>query len=649
MAKTEYMEQETSRYRHYGGPLGKVARILAVVLPIYGLLYILDIFTDIGIFIYSGSHNAIFLSFVLALVFILVPATSGAPRDRMPWYDIVLLGAGLIGTFYLALNYERVLMHGGASITTGEIIIGLVTILILGEALRRTIGWPMIIIAAFFMVHAKLAYLFPGPLHGPNFTWGRLMSFIYLSDQGIFGTVLGIASTTILVFLVFGSFLSVSGASRFFLDLAMALMGHLRGGPAKVSIIGSALLGTLTGSPVANVGITGTITIPLMKSSGYRPEFAGAVETVASTGGAIMPPVMGAVAFIMADLSGLGYAKIATAAAIPAILYFWSLYSQVDFEAVKLGLAGLPREQLPSLPATLRQGWPFLLPLVLLVILLIGFQYDPIKAVIFSLVLLIGLSMLRPETRLSWSKAVNALQGASYGMLDMGVLCAVAGIIIGSVTLTGLGINLSRILIDFSGGSLLILTLLTAAACYVLGMGVSAVVSYVLLAALVVPAMIQAGTPDLVAHFFVFYMGLSTFITPPYAIAAFVAASIAGASAFRIGFQAMRLGIVCYLVPLVIVFNPVLMLLGSPGEIALASITAATGVYFLAAGIEGYLLRPASWWERILFLAGGVLMFIPGLSTDVPGLLLLVVGTGWQWLSRRRGPSYLMGAKETHF
>lgn len=451
------------------------------------------------------------------------------------------------------------------------------------------------------------------------------MNYVYLSDQGIFGTVLNMASTIILGFLVFGSFLSISGGARFFLDLASALMGHVRGGAAKVAVIASALVGTMTGSPAANVLITGTVTIPLMKSIGYKPSFAGAVEVVASSGGSIMPPVMGIVAFVMADLSGFGYAKIATVAIIPAILYFLAVYAQVDFEAVKLGMAGLPREQLPSLKATLKNGWQFLCPLVLFFILLVGLKYDPIQALIYSLLLLVGVSMIRPETRLNWAKVLTALQESTFSMIDLGVLCAVAGIMIGSITLTGLGLNLSRILLELSGGSLLILVLITAAACYAMGMGISMVVSYVLLAAMVVPAMIQAGVPALAAHFFILYMGVSTFFTPPYAIAAFAAAPLAGDSAFRIAFQAMRLGIVAYLVPIVIIFNPVLLLMGTPGEILYATATAAVGTYFLAAGIEGYLRRSMLWWHRVLSIGGGVLLFVPGSRTDVVGFLLIVL------------------------
>lgn len=635
MTRAEAPEgQNTGRYRTLRGPLHVLVQILKVGLPVYGVLYVLQVFTVLDVFIYSGTHNAIFLAVILTLVFLLVPASNKAPRDRVPWYDWLLIVISLAGCLYLAVNYERILMYGGADITVVEVILGLATVGVLVEAARRTTGWAMVLVALFFLVHGKFAYLFPGPLHAHEFSWQRLTNYIYLSDQGVFGSVLGIAATTIMVFVLFGGFLSATGGAKFFLDFALALMGHVRGGAAKVAIVGSALLGTITGSPVANVGIMGSITIPLMKSIGYRPEFAGAVEAVASTGGSVMPPVMGAVAFIMADLGGFGYAKVVLVAIIPAILYYLALYFQVDFEAAKYHLVGLPRKELPSLSHTLRQGWLNLVPLVVLVVLLVGLKYEPIRAVIYSLAVLIGLSMIKKETRLTWSRLLEALESTSIGLLDVGALTALAGVIIGSITLTGLGLNISRILIELSGGSLVMLTIITAVACYILGMGVSSVVSYILLATLVAPAMVQSGVPAIVAHFFIFYMGLSTFITPPYAIAAFVASGIAGASAWKVGFNAMRLGIVTYLVPVITIFNPALLLVGTPGEIVLATTTALVSVVFLAAGIEGYLFRRANIFQRIMFIAGGLLLFIPGAATDIPGLVILALSLLWHWRLR---------------
>lgn len=623
------------KYRQYQGPLGLVTRVIAMALPVYGILYVLDFFQRINIPLYSGAHNAFFLAFVLTLIFLRVPANRLAPRDRLPWYDLLLLAGSLVVTLYMGFNYEALLIYGGAWATPFQQVLGIVAIAILFEALRRTIGWPMVIIALAFFLYAKFAYLMPGILNGPEFSVSRVIAYTYLSTEGIFGKVLEIGATIILIFITFGAFLQQCGGAKFFFDLAFSLMGHVRGGPAKVSVFASALFGTMTGSPVANVGVTGSITIPLMKRVGYAPHFAAAVESVASTGGALMPPVMGAVAFLIADFTRVGYGQVALAALIPAILYFLSVYLQVDLEAGREGLKGLPREQLPTLTATLGQGWFYLLPLGLLVVLLMVLRYDPLVSALYSLALLIVVSFFRPETRLTLTKLGRALEDSAYGVTEVGALTAVAGIITAAVAITGLGVNLSAFLVSLSGGSLALLAILTGITCYILGMGISSIAAYILLAVLVAPAMAEAGLPVLVAHFFIFYMGLSTFITPPHCSGVFVAAGIAGSEPFKTAFRAMRLGVVCYLVPFIIVFNPALMLVGAAREIALATVTAVVGVVALSVGIEGFIRRIMAWWERLPWLAGGLLLMVPGWGTDLPGLAFLAAGAAIYWWRSR--------------
>lgn len=624
--KGPHLEEETSRLRKLRGPVGLVVKILSVILPIFTFLYIMQILVPLGIFIYAGSYNAIVLALALILLFFLVPASKKAPRDHIPWYDVVLAGLGAVGSFYIAVVYEDVLLKGGIGVTPAQIALGFITIITLMEATRRTMGWAMVVVALFFLIHAKFTYLFPGLLHGPEYSFSRVMNYLYLSDQGIFGSTLDIAARLIVAFMTFGGFLTASGGGEQFIKLSLALLGHVRGAGAKVALVASSLMGMLTGSALSEVGIIGVFTIPLMKKGGYSREFAAAVESVAATGGSLVPPVLGAVAFIMADYTGLGYGKIALAAVIPALLYYLALYFQIDLRAAKLKLAGLPRAELPSLGEALRGSLILFLPIALLVYLLMVVQYEATTAVYYAIALLLVLSAFNKANRLNLSKIIFALERASQSLLDIIPLCAMAGIIVGSVALTGLGVNLAGMLVSLSGGSLLILAILTGAASYLLGMGVNQVITYLILSVLVAPAMVQAGLSVLVAHFFIFYMGISMQITPPYAPVPFLAASIAEGKPFPTAFQAMRLGIVAFLVPFITVFNPALLLGGPVEEVAIAVVTAIVAVYALAVGLEGYCLVALSWLERILWLAGGLLLFIPSVNLILPGGVLLAVG-----------------------
>lgn len=638
-------EDEPKRRRKLSGPMSGVARVIAIALPVYSFLYIMNLLTPLGLSIYSGTYNAIFLAAVLTLLFLLVPATKSAPRNRVPWYDFILIGMGLLGVVYIAVAYEDLLVAGGVRITPAQQILGLFTIIAVMEAVRRTVGWAMIIIVLFFLIHAKFTYLFPGILHGPQFSTARVLNYLYLSNQGIFGMVLGIATTVIVSFMIFGAFLDASGAGNTFIKLSLALLGHVRGGAAKVAVLGSALFGTVTGSPIAEIGVVGSFTIPLMKRIGYSPVFAGAVEAAAACGGVIDPPVMGAVAFVMADFTGIGYGKIAVAAILPAILYYLSIFFQLDLRAAATGLVGLPKAELPRVREALKESWLLAVPLAVLVIWMMVLDEDPTTSVFIALAALILLTIINPRDRLTLTKAIHSLEKAGTSMIDISPICALAGLIVGSITLTGLGINLSGLLVTLSGGSLLVLSILTAVAIYIMGMGVAAIASYILMAILVAPAMVQMGVPVLVAHFFIFYIGVSMFITPPYAPAAYVAAAMAGANPMRVGYQAMRLAIVAYLVPFVSIFQPALLWQGTPLEVGVAAVTATIAVYALSVGFEGYCLTFLSWPERMIWLAGGFLLFVPSIPLAGPGLLLFCIGLLIQWLKRKRRTNKTVNVK----
>ncbi|MBP1731346.1 MAG: transporter, fusion protein [Deltaproteobacteria bacterium] len=635
---SERIEQEEKKgLRKLTGPLGFIAHTMAILLPIYSFLFIMDLFGRCNIFLFGGTHNAIFLAALLALVFLMVPGWRAAPIDRVPWYDLVLAVLSVIGNVYIAVNYESVVVSGGMDITAAQLALGATTILVLFEAIRRTLGWTMVIIATAFLIHAKYAYLLSGMLTGPEFDWARVIHYVYLSNQGIYGMVLGITTTMIIAFITFGGFLLISGVGEVFLKTALALLGHVRGGGGKVAIVGSALLGTLTGSPMAEIGVVGTITIPLMKRIGYSPTFAGAVEATAACGGVIDPPVMGAVAFVMADFTGIGYGRIALAAVLPAILYYLSLYFQLDLRAAATGLKGLPKSELPTMREALgNYNWVLFTPLAFMIFVMMIFMWEPTVSAYWSIGLLIVICLIRPQNRLNVTKVVKALENSSYSMIDITPITAVAGIIVGSITLTGLGLNLSSFLVTLAGGNLLFLALLTGAAIYIMGMGVSAIATYILMAVLVVPAMTQLGVAPLVAHFFVFYVGVSMFITPPFAPAAYMAASIAGADPFRVGYVAMRLAIVAYLVPFISLYQPALLGVGGFWEIVLAIITSIPAVYALSVGFEGYCLTRTRLVERLGWLICGLLLFVPSSTSAVPGALLFLGLGVVQWYRRKR-------------
>lgn len=625
-----------SDFRQYQGLPAILVRLLGAGGGLFFILYVAGFFAYFGIFFYSNQYNAFFMAVVLTLTFLLVPAGKGAPKNRLPWYDLLLILGSLAGCIYIAVNALELTRFGKTTATPLEVGLGVMTVLILVEAVRRTFGWAMVIVVAVFLAYAKFGYLIPGPLNVYFFSWSMLTKDIYFSTESIFGSLTHISSTIIIAFITFGVFFVAAGGGDFFLKLALATTGHMRGGPAKGAIVGSALFGTLSGSPSANVVVTGSVTIPLMIKTGYKPYYAGAVEAIASTGGALAPPIMAGIAFVVAMMVGVTYAKIALISTLPAFLYFLSLYTQVHLQAVKQGLRGIPRDQLPSLKTTLKEGWELVLPFVVLITLLFIMNYPAEIAATFTIISLIVISMFRKQRRMNLKRIFDSLEGGLRNTLSIANIIALAGVILAVLSVTGLGPKLSAGLITIFGANMLLLVLAAGVACYILGMGISWIAAYILVSALIAPTLTNFGVPVLASHFFIMYLVLSGNFTPPYCTAAYVAAAIAKAHPFRIGFQAMRLGIVVFLVPFVIIYNPALILIGTPGEIVLAAVTAIIGIIALSAGIEGYFFSVTNWGQRILFLAGGLAMFVPGLMTDAIGIGILAVVVLWQWSSPRR-------------
>jgi TRAP transporter 4TM/12TM fusion protein len=626
--------KEGSRFRRPSGILGYWEDILLILVPAIGVISILNLPVYLGLTFFIQQYFAIFFGLLMALVFILVPFRKGSLMDRLPWYDLILSTLGLIVGIYLALYYKEIVVELGLLIPH-RIVLGTIAIILILEASRRVLGWPFLTVVFLFIFYALFTFLFPGGLYGRGVTWARLATFLYLDPQGILGIAIEVSATIVFAFVFFGQTLFRTGGGEFFTDSAMALMGRYRGGPAKVAVIASSLFGTISGSAVANVVTTGSVTIPLMKKTGYPPFFAGAVEATASSGGQIMPPVMGAAAFLMATFLGIPYAQVAISAAIPAILYYVAVFIQVDLEAAKNGLRGLSSGELPKLLVVFRKGWPFFIPFFILIWTLFVLMIEPDKAGLYTTASVFFIACLRKKNRLNPKKLLTILKETGEGMLEVGVVCTAAGLIIGIVSLTGLGFTFSQTLVNLAGGSTLILLILGAVGAIILGMGMTVTAAYILMVILIAPALIQLGMAPLNAHMFVFYFAVMSFLTPPICLAVYAAASLAGADMMKTAFQAIKLAIGAYIVPFLFAYHPSLLLQGKFFEIIHAVLTAMIGISLMAIGVEGFLFRELNWVKRVLLILGGLGCMIPGWRSDLIGLVMGLPIVIWEWKAYR--------------
>lgn len=602
----------------------------------------------------SRAFRSTHLVVMLVLAFLLRPLGRASPLDpvlmpgdpgngrRMAGFaaDMALAALGIFVQVYTLFDLEAFLMRQG-DITDTDMAIGTLMVVLVLEATRRMVGLAMVAVAGFFVAHALFTQHFPGFLYGPPTSFRKFIDFVFMRTEGIFGIPIYVASTYILLFILFGAILLRSGAGRFFIDLAVSLTGHRIGGPAKASVVASSCLGTVSGSAVANVVTTGPFTIPLMKQLGYRPRFAGAVEACASSGGQITPPIMGAAAFLVAEFLHISYLWVIVAAIIPTALYFTTVYFMVHLEAEKHGIGRIDRDQLPRFRHVLARGWHLLLALgVLLGLLFAG--YTPMLAAFWSIVALVGLSFLRRDTAMTAVDLFAALETGVRNTVPVTIACACAGIIIGSIFTSGLGLKFTYSVIDLAGGSLPVLLLLTAVGAIILGMGMTTTAVYITVAALVVPALIEIGVVPIAAHFFALYFGVVSSITPPVALASFAAAAVAGAPPMATAVESARIGIAKYLVPFAFVYNPSLVLEGPVWMTAVSLPFALAGVWALSLALEGWYRGSLPAALRIVLALTGGLLFMPPQATIVgmPGwwlvatgsvvLLLVVVG-------RRRG------------
>ncbi|MBI3126489.1 MAG: TRAP transporter permease [Candidatus Tectomicrobia bacterium] len=594
-------------------------------------------------------QRSVHLLLTMVLVFLLYPASKRHENHpAVVALDVLLALGSVVCIGYVAGNYDYVVNREGlaSAVSGGELALGLATFALILEGLRRVAGWPLVLVTLGALLYTWGGPYLPGLLAHRGWSWNLIVAAMYLDQEAIFGVPLGVSATYAALFILFGSFLNITGAGRFFIDLACSVAGGSRGGPAKIAVLSSALFGSVSGSPVANVYGTGSFTIPMMMRLGYRPAFAAAVEAAASTGGAIMPPVMGAVAFLMADITGIPYASIALSAALPAILYYFAVGLMVHYEAIRADLKGLPPEDIPSGRKVLANLY-LAIPLVGLVYTLSA-GYTAFRAAFIAVVLSVAVSFLRKETRLTPAKAIEALDKGGRDMILIALTTAASGIIIGTVGLTGLALRFTSLVLSFSDAGLIFPLVLTMVACLILGMGMPAAPAYIIVAALAIPSLIQLGVSTLAAHMFAFYFAVLSNVTPPVAMAAYAGASIAGSPMLRTGVIASKLAFTGFLIPFLFVYGPPLLLKGSVPEILWASLTAILGVVCLASGLQGWMLGPVSWLERPILIVSAVALIKPGVVTDGIGLggFALILVLQWARFKKRRVPASPLSARE---
>ncbi|RNF40212.1 TRAP transporter permease [Planococcus salinus] len=609
-----------NKVRSLKGMTGKIITVIAVVMSLFHLYTAM-----FGVF-ESILQRSAHVAFALALTFAIYKPTKKAIKsDNVPWYDWIFIALSLAVYSYFVFNAQTISsrMSYIEDLSGLEIGIGLVAGLLLIEATRRVVGNALVIIIAVCLAYGFWGHLFPGVLSHREFTTMWIVDHLFYTVTGVFSTPLGVSATFIFLFILFGKFLEVSGAGQFFIDLSVAGMGKYRGGPAKTAIVASSILGTISGSAVANTVTTGAFTIPLMKKTGYKKDFAGAVEAVSSTGGQIMPPIMGASAFIIASYLGIPYMEVALAAAIPALLFYLCLYFQVDLRAKRLGLSGLKKSELPNFWTVLKNGFLFFVPLIVIVYMLVS-GFSPMRAGLFSIAATILVAAAMKATRLSFGTIIRALDLGAKAAIETAIACAAAGIIIGIIGLTGIGLKFSSIIIELSGGILIVTLLFTMVTSIILGMGLPTVAAYIVQVPLTIPALIELGVAPLAAHMFIFYFAILSAITPPVALASFAAAGISGSEPMKTGVISMKLGLAAFIVPFMFVYGESLLLIGDASTIILSVITAAIGIWGIASAVEGWLLRHSLWYERLVMFAGSLLMIIPGVYSDVIGIAVLV-------------------------
>lgn len=627
----EQYDKDTSKLRKMGKPYSLIVAVIAIAMSLFHL------YTGGFGTLLAVKQRSLHLIFTMVLGFMLYPAFGKSKKDRPTWLDLlfILLAVTVFG--YLFMNVEAIVLKGG-KLTQTDLYFGIIAILLTLEITRRVVGPELPIVAIVFLLYAYFGRSVPGILAHRGYSLNRIVSHMYFTTEGILGIPLGVSATFVFMFILFGSFLDKTGVGKFFIDIAYALTGSLKSGPAMTSVVSSGLMGSISGSSVANTVTTGAFTIPLMKKTGYKPYFAGAVEATASTGGQIMPPVMGAAAFIMADFTGIPYINIVTAAVIPALLYYIAVGAMVHLEASKLGLQGIPKSQLPSVKKIMMESGYLIIPLFVVVYMLVK-QYTPTRsafvAMMIAAVVAYVVALIKKDNSFNYMSILAALENGAKSALGVACACACAGMIVGVVTLTGFGLRIAEIIVTVARGNLLLTLFLTMVASLILGMGLPTTAKYIVLATMAVPALTKLGVNLMAAHLFILYFGVVADVTPPVALAAYAGAGIAGANAMKTGLQAFKLAIAAFIVPYIFALDSHLILVedvvGStvkflPLYTAIPTIITATlGIFCLATAVEGFMVTKTTFVERFVLLGAALMLLKPGYISDAVGLGVLIL------------------------
>ena len=614
--KLKSLDKE-SNTMEYAGICGKIVAAICICFSLF------QIYTGIFGTLDAMIQRCIHLSFGICLVFLLCPTKkSWVKGGRFHPIDILFTVLAIIPPIYILVNYQQLILRAG-TVTPTDAVVGLLGMVMVLEAAHRIVGLPIVIVVLCFLAYGFLGPYMPGPLAHRGLTINQMVGHLFFTTEGVFGIPLGVSSTFIFLFILFGAYLEKTGLGKFFIDIANALAGWASGGPAKVAVISSALQGTISGSSVANVVGSGSFTIPMMKKLGYHKNFAGAVEAAASTGGQLMPPIMGAAAFLMAEFVGIPYMEVVKAAIVPAILYFLGVFLGVHFEAKKNHLEGTPRSQLEPWGRIMKEEGHLAIPLIAIIALLAS-GYTPMKAALAGIFISIATAMLRASTRMSFYDIVDGLVKGARGALGVIIACASAGMIIGIVTKTGVGLKLASALVTVAAGNFMLLLLCTMLTSLILGMGVPTTANYVITSTIAAPALIQLGVPILAAHMFVFYFGIIADITPPVALAAYAGSAISGGDPLKTGVNASKLGIAAFIIPYVFVLSPQLLGIGATfGSVLFTTCTAIIGMTGISGAMIGQFYCRANILERLLLVAGGLCLIDPHTLTDIIGVAIL--------------------------
>ncbi|RHO36476.1 TRAP transporter permease [Clostridium sp. AM16-23] len=628
--KQKLLEQfdKESKTRKFGSPvLKKAYRVFAIIVTLYHLVFASGLYMPETL-----KHRSIHVGMILIFAFMLYPATKKASRKVIAWYDYVFIALSAAVPIYMCVDYVNIINRAGKP-DMMDVVIGTLLTLVVLEATRRVCGMALPIISIIFMIYSLMGTKqglipidVPGIFLHRGYTWQKLMSHFFSNTEGIYGSSVNVASTYIFLFIAFGEVMNKCGMGQFFNDFANAIAGGTKGGPAKVAVVASGLLGMINGAAVAVVVTTGSFTIPLMKKSGYDDEFAGAVVATGSVGGQLMPPVMGAAAFIMADTLGMKYNELLLSAIIPAVIYYMGILFQIQMRAEKMGMQGTPKDQLPKMSQVMKEYGHLALPIIFLVYMLFFSGKTVIMAAFYTIVFTIIVAQCRKNTRMTFQDILDAMVASAKSTVSVAIACACVGIIVGSCSITGFALNMANTIISIGGKSLMFTLVFTMITCMILGMGLPSIPSYIITSTIAAPALVQLGIPALVAHMFCFYFAMFANLTPPVALAAFAAAGIAGGSPMKTGWASVKLALAGFILPYMFVYNTDLLLLDTPLAKAIqVAVTAAVGVFLISTAVEGYLFTKVNIVLRIASLIGAYLLIDSGLVTDIAGIVICAV------------------------